>query len=187
MIATEIKNLIKTENLSPINRMYWDGGEFVIGGDNWSLSTLSSWRLVENEKIRCLILVDKGTDIIEILYKPRDIDFMWKSPLDFKQPSKIPITKENESGSFLDLYFGGWHEMLPNVYLPANYKGAEYGLHGEASMIPWNYEVVVDTPEEVTIKFFIRMYRAPLYVEKYLNIKSNNNYLSFKEDIINEV
>ncbi len=142
--------------------------------------------LVENEKIRCLILVDKGTDIIEILYKPKDIDFMWKSPLDFKQPSKIPITKENKSGSFLDLYFGGWHEMLPNVYLPANYKGTEYGLHGEVSMLPWNYEVVVDTPEEITIKFFIRMYRAPLYVEKYLNIKSNNNFLSFKEDIVNE-
>ena len=142
--------------------------------------------LVENEKIRCLILIDKGTDIIEILYKPKDIDFMWKSPLDFKQPSKIPITKENKSGSFLDLYFGGWHEMLPNVYLPANYKGTEYGLHGEVSMLPWNYEVVVDTPEEITIKFFIRMYRAPLYVEKYLNIKSNNNFLSFKEDIVNE-
>ena len=41
--------------------------------------------LMENELLRLSILVDKGTDIIELLYKPKDIDFMWSSPIDFKK------------------------------------------------------------------------------------------------------
>jgi len=92
--------------------------------------------IIENEKIRCLILADKGTDIIEFLYKPRDIDFMWKSPLDFDQPIRVPLTKEERVGGFHDAYFGGWHEMLPNIYLPSNYKEASLGLHGEITSLP---------------------------------------------------
>lgn len=142
--------------------------------------------ILENEKIRCLILVDKGTDIIEFLYKPKDIDFMWKSPLDFDQPIKIPLTKEDTSGGFSDTYLGGWHEMLPNVYLPSNYKEANLGLHGEITNLPWKYEIISDSPGEVVIKFYVRMRRTPFFVEKYIRINSNSTFLEFEESIINE-
>ena len=142
--------------------------------------------IIENEKIRCLILVDKGTDIIEFLYKPKDIDFMWKSPIDIHQPMKISLTKENESGGFLDSYFGGWHELLPNIYLPSEYKGTKFGLHGEITNLPWKYEVILDSPKAIVIKFFIRMRRTPFYVEKYLKINSNCSFLEFEENITNE-
>lgn len=33
--------------------------------------------VMENELLKVTILVDKGTDIIEFLYKPKDVDFMW--------------------------------------------------------------------------------------------------------------
>jgi hypothetical protein len=142
--------------------------------------------IIENEKIRCFILVDKGTDIIEFLYKPKDIDFMWKSPLDLYQPLKIPLTKENDSGGFLDFYLGGWHEMLPNIYLPSEYKGTNFGLHGEIATLPWKYEIIADSPEKIEIKFFLRMRRTPFYIEKYLKINSNCSFVEFEENIINE-
>jgi hypothetical protein len=46
-----------------------------------SLSTIEDYRALtlENELIRVTFLLDKGTDIIEFLYKPRDVDFLWRS------------------------------------------------------------------------------------------------------------
>ena len=49
---------------------------------------------MENELLRLTILVGKGTDIIELLYKPKDIDFMWISPKNF--------SSSDIKGNFLD-------------------------------------------------------------------------------------
>lgn len=142
--------------------------------------------ILENEKLRISILIDKGTDIIEFLYKPKDIDFMWHSPIEVDASYKIPVTKSLESGAFYDMYIGGWHEMLPNIDLPTNYKGAGLGLHGELTFLPWKYEIVVDNPYEVKIKFFVRMKRSPFFIVKYITIKSNSTVLEFEEIIKNE-
>ena len=37
--------------------------------------------IMENQILRVTILVDRGSDIIELLYKPEDIDLMWRSPV----------------------------------------------------------------------------------------------------------
>jgi len=37
--------------------------------------------ILENELIRVGILIDKGTDIFEFLYKPTDTDFLLRSPI----------------------------------------------------------------------------------------------------------
>lgn len=142
--------------------------------------------ILENEKLRTTIMVDKGTDIIELLYKPKDIDFMWKSPIDCEASSKNPVTKELPSGGFLDVYEGGWQELLPSITTPTNYKNMGLGFHGEVFLLPWNYQVVVDTPEEVKIKFFVRMRRAPLFVTKYITITSDSSVLHFDEEVENE-
>ena len=34
--------------------------------------------VLENSQLRLSVLVDKGTDIFELLYKPMDIDFMYR-------------------------------------------------------------------------------------------------------------
>jgi len=141
--------------------------------------------ILENEKLRVTILVDKGTDIIELLYKPKDIDFMWRSPIDFEACSKNPLTKVMDVGSFTDVYEGGWQELLPSITSPTNYKGMGLGLHGEVCLLPWNYQVVVDDPYEVSVKFYVRMRRAPLSVTKYITLKSDSSVLQFDEEIEN--
>lgn len=35
---------------------------------------------LENELLRVTVLAGKGGDIFEFLYKPLDVDFMWRSP-----------------------------------------------------------------------------------------------------------
>jgi hypothetical protein len=142
--------------------------------------------VLENEKLRVSIIVDKGTDIVEFLYKPKDIDFMWRSPIEIDGTNKNPLTKELESGAFLDFYEGGWQEILPNIQEPTNYKGAGLGFHGEIMFLPWKYEVIVDSVDEIKVRFFVRMKRTPFFVEKYITLRSFSTVLEFQEVIKNE-
>ena len=100
---------------------------------------------MENEILKISILVDKGTDIIELLYKPKDIDFMWVSPIDFKPG-------EFDRKNFLEGYLGGWQEIIPNGGDGCVYKGAGFNLHDETPQLSWDYEILEDTPEKISIK-----------------------------------
>jgi len=142
--------------------------------------------VLENEKLRLSLYLDKGTDIFELLYKPKDIDFMWRSPLEISARSRTPLTKEFDIGAFLDEYEGGWQELLPNITAPSNYKGANFGFHGELYLLPWRYRVIEDSPYTVTLEFYVRMKRAPLFVTKSITLKSGSSVIDFKETIINE-
>ncbi|HHT10891.1 MAG TPA: DUF4432 family protein [Candidatus Atribacteria bacterium] len=142
--------------------------------------------IIENEKLRVSILVDKGTDIFELLYKPMDIDFMWRSPLEVNTLNPNLPTKSFDAGNYMDTYEGGWQEIIPNISTPSNYKGAAMGFHGELVLLPWKYEVITDTPYEVKVLLKVRMKRAPLLVKKYITLKSNESLLEFEEIIQNE-
>ena len=142
--------------------------------------------VLENEKLRVSIWGDKGTDVVELLYKPKDIDFMWRSPLEVDAHAPVPVSKELDSGTFLDFYEGGWQEMLPAITNPTNYKGMQLGFHGEVAYLAWDYQVLVDTPEQIKVRFFVRMRRSPLYVTKTITLKSNLAVLEFEETVLNE-
>jgi hypothetical protein len=140
---------------------------------------------LENEKIKVGILVDRGTDIFEFLYKPKDIDFMWRSYLGIKKSNFLPASYLEE-GNFLDFYHGGWQELFPNGGDPQKYKGALLPQHGELYTIPWDYQILKDEPDEVKIKFTTRTYRTYFHIEKIISIKTNEPVLFFKETITNE-
>ena len=141
--------------------------------------------ILENDILRIEILVDKGTDIVEFLYKPLDIDFMWRSPMPFyESPGMIP-TSPGKIGNFLDYYPGGWQEVLPNGGLPCEYKGANLGLHGEISLLPWNYELLEDSPEKISVKFKVKTFRTPFSVEKIMSLKKGEPELLIEETVTN--
>lgn len=140
---------------------------------------------LENEKVRIGILADKGTDIFEFLYKPKDIDFMWRSYIGIKGPDFLPSSYLQE-GNFLDLYFGGWQELFPNGGDSVEYKGARLPMHGEIHTVPWNYQIIKDDPDEIVVKFMVRTYRTYFYIEKIFSVKSGIPVLFIDETIVNE-
>jgi hypothetical protein len=142
--------------------------------------------VLENEILRLTILVDKGTDIIELLYKPKDVDFMWRSPVEVDALNKNPVTRAHESGCFLDVYEGGWQELLPSITSPTNYKGMNLGFHGEVVFLPWQYQILEDSPEQVRVRFTVRLRRAPLLVTKIITLRSGCSYIEFEETVKNE-
>jgi len=140
---------------------------------------------LENDLIRVGILLDKGTDIFEFLYKPTDTDFLWRSMLGFRSESGNQLTSASKGGNFLDYYFGGWQELFPSTDEACVYKGAEIGIHGEVDMLPWKHIVLEDTPERISVRFSVSTIRTPFKLEKTMILEKGKPVLFFKETIQN--
>ncbi len=141
---------------------------------------------LENELIKVSLLVDKGTDIFEFLYKPLDLDVLWHSFNGIKSPAAFTATKQDPRGPFLDFYEGGWQELFPNIGDNCVYKGAPLGAHGEVCLVPWDFTVEMNEPEEVSVRFRVRTNRSPYLLEKTLTLKSEVPTLYIDEKVVNE-
>lgn len=133
---------------------------------------------MENEVLKIFILIDKGTDIIELIYKPKDIDFMWRSPKNFKEG-------QLNRGDFLESYLGGWQEIVPNGGSPCLYRGASLGQHDQSPMVPWDYEIIEDSKEKITVRFFTELSKIPLYIEKEMTVISSVSSITINEKVEN--
>jgi hypothetical protein len=141
---------------------------------------------MENELLRVTILADKGSDIIEFLHKPTDTDFMWKSPMGVRNPATFVPTTARPDGAFLDYYEGGWQECMPTGGNGGEHMGTVFGLHGEPSLMPWEYTIMEDTPQRIQVRFRVRTVRSPFYIEKVITLNRNSSALLFHERITNE-
>ncbi len=141
---------------------------------------------LENETLRVSFLADKGSDILEFLHKPSDTDFMWRSPLGVRNPATFIPTIPRPEGAFLDYYEGGWQECLPTGGNETEYAGTKFGPHGEVCLIPWEYTVLEDKPECVRVRFSVRTYRTPFFLEKTVTLERNSGVLAFAERLANE-
>lgn len=141
--------------------------------------------VMENELLRLSILLDKGTDIFEFLYKPLDIDFMFVSTSGIRNPNIGLSTNVHSTGFLSDYWEGGWQEMFPSAGAPCYYYGAEFGQHGEVHLLPWDYSILEDNPNYISIKFWVSTYRAPFLLEKTLTMKSKSPILYISEKITN--
>lgn len=141
---------------------------------------------LENEWLRVGVLADKGTDIFEFLYKPLDVDFMWHSPWGVRNPATFVATSHHGGSAFLDFYEGGWQDCMPTGGNPCEYLGLPFGAHGETPTIPWEYRILEDTPAQVTVRFWVRTYRTPFYIEKDLTLEQGKAALTIRERIVNE-
>jgi len=141
--------------------------------------------ILENEFIRVISLLDKGSDIIEILYKPLDINFMWRSPLGYRNPTMFIESCGRSDGSFLDYYGGGWQEILPNAGFGSTNKGAEWGMHGETALIPWKCVIEKEASREVVAHLTVDCYRYPFSVDKWLTLRRGEKLFTIREKLTN--
>jgi len=140
---------------------------------------------LENELLRAGVLLDKGADIFELTYKPRDLDFMWQSPIPMRRP--FVATGALPEGAFHDYYYGGWQEVLPSAgWATEPYQGTYQGLHGEVSLLPFEAEIVEDQPDRVALRTHVRLYRSPLALERTLSLRRGTAALFIGERLVNE-
>lgn len=140
--------------------------------------------IIENKYIRTMILIDKGADIVELLYKPTDTDFIWKNPMGLSCLKKMRGLIGDEE-ILSDNYLGGWFEILPNVGSACTFRNKRFSANSEVSSLPFEYSVLCDTPEKLTLKFFARLSKYPFLLEKTLTITQDSPSLFFEERITN--
>ena len=141
--------------------------------------------VMENERLRISVLVDQGSDIFEFLYKPLDLDFMFCSPQGIRSPGKYVASVTTER-QFPDFYEGGWQELFPLAGVGTEYMGAAIGFHGEVWGLPWQCQIVEDTPECVSAKLWVRTVRVPFLIEKTLTLCAGEPALHIDETVTNE-
>ena len=152
--------------------------------DAWTLTGMRTL-IFENELLRVVVLVDKGSDIVEFRYKPLDLDFLYFAPGGIRNPRQNTLSAPS-TGPFLDYFSGGWNEVLPNGGPHVTYKGAELGQHGEISLIPWEYAIMEDTPDRVAVRLWVRPIRTPFFLEKTLSLEPGRAVLKIEETLTNE-
>jgi Domain of unknown function (DUF4432) len=138
---------------------------------------------VENELLRIGVLADRGTDVFELLYKPRDLDFAWLAASGVRDARAFTL---GSAEPFLDTYPGGWQEVLPNGGTRSSYAGARYGQHDEISLVPWDYDVVEDGEEAVAVRFTVTARKSPLRLVKELRLAAGEPSLHIEETLTNE-
>lgn len=141
---------------------------------------------LENDLLATTILLDKGADIYELIYKPKAMDVLWKSPWGIKEAARGLDSAFDSATAWLEAYAGGWQELFPNGGTPCTYKGAALNFHGEASMTAWHYEVVESGSQAAEVKLYTRLFRSPFRIERSMRVEAGKPVLVLRERITNE-
>lgn len=139
---------------------------------------------LENDLVKIGVLPDRGSDVFEFRYKPRDLDFLLRLKKGIRNPRTHFSQLRSTQSQFEDYYYGGWQVCLPNS--PAfNYRGAELGQHGEVSLIPWEAEVLEESDDLVSIRCVAEPLRFPIRVERKFSLARNSATLVVEEVVTN--
>ncbi|MDA4130825.1 MAG: DUF4432 family protein [Thaumarchaeota archaeon] len=141
--------------------------------------------ILENDAIKLGILLDKGSDIFQLIYKPQDLDLMWHSPKGYKNPRDRIQTISEQKDAFTDNYGGGWNDVFPNYGFASSNRGTKFGLHGESALLPWSCSGVDVMELGVESKLHLDCIRYPIRAEKTIRMKSEGSGFSINEDLIN--
>lgn len=127
---------------------------------------------MENQFLSVTLLPEKGADIYSLVYKPRQVDVLWKSPWGLKKPGTGVVSSGGSTEvAWLEHYEGGWQLIFPNGGDECRYKGAPLNFHGEASALPWDYEVLQKSSSSVSIQFTVQLYRSPFRVRRTVTVE----------------
>jgi len=153
--------------------------EHILSGDYCAVT-------IENELLSVTLLPDKGADIYSLIYKPRDLDVLWKSPAGLRpKGAGIETSSGNSHVSWLDHYEGGWQGIFPNGGSACSYKGAPLSFHGEASVSAWDYRIVSKSASKITVEFTVNLARSPFKLVRLVTVESRLARVVMEEKITN--
>jgi Domain of unknown function (DUF4432) len=151
---------------------------------DWSFKGMRTL-LLENRLLKVSVLLDKGSDIFELIYKPLDIDLIWHSPIGYRNPKAQIQNNTSPADIFHDYYGGGWNDIFPNYGNPSQNRGARFVGHGESSLLPWSCSYCGEENGIVNAKLSVDCVRYPIRAEKNISLDSTKPVLAISEDIIN--
>lgn len=142
--------------------------------------------VLENELLRIGVLAGKGADIYEFLDKRTDTDFMFRERRGLDRLNGFIPSVATAQGPFWDYMIGGWFELFPNASNASHSQGAQIGQHGEVYLQPWDWKIIEDSPECISVEFSVRTMRTPFLLKRTMTLRSNSGVLEMKESVTND-
>lgn len=140
--------------------------------------------VLQNDLLRITVLAGRGADIVEFLYKPLDIDFMWTAPSG-QRPHWSAFPPVNSTNCFGHYYAGGWQELFPHGSRSVEAFNTELYQHGEVWGLPWDVRVDEDRPERVSVTLTVRTRQMPFVLERRMSLTRGSPVLELDESAHN--
>jgi hypothetical protein len=134
--------------------------------------------ILENAQLRVVILPELGAKIWSVYYKPADREMLWHNPRFGPRPTP-------NGARYDDWFCGGWDELFPNDP-PVIIDGDPYPDHGELWSMPYAWEVVRSSSDEVTIRFDRAGVVTPTRSEKWLTPRRDESKVRIRYRFIND-
>lgn len=141
---------------------------------------------LESDLVTSTVLLDKGADIFELIYRPRRMDVLWKTPWGLNEPGRQAVAAANSEAAWLEKYAGGWQDIFPNGGDACVYKGVELNFHGEASTTPWELLSTSANDDFAQIELGVRLFRSPFRIHRTVRVFAGRPVMSLTERITNE-
>ncbi|GMV81065.1 MAG: hypothetical protein AMXMBFR7_22490 [Planctomycetota bacterium] len=148
--------------------------------------TLNGYELayLENAKLRIAVNLSRGSHIPELVYKPRDLDLMFKPPQGHLHHTAFIPTAHDEKPYF-DHHAGGWFECFPSGGPPVEYHGGRLGFHGELWGTPFAVERIEESADGCALTLVARTHRTPFEVRKTFKLTADEAELTITERVTN--
>lgn len=141
--------------------------------------------VLENELLRVVVLPEKGAEIHAVVYKPQDMDVLFKrGELSRLQP--YPAAFVNSENGFIASYHGGWQEIFPSGGGACQVGNASLGTHGEVFLLPWRWQILEDSSTRVSVCFQVRTLQMPFLLERTMSLEKGSPILRIEETLIND-
>lgn len=141
--------------------------------------------VMENDRISVSVLTDNGADIHSLIYKPQQIDILYKPSWGIRDSNKYVATGANSQVVWMDRHCGGWNEIFPSGGQQSEVKGVEMSFHGEASILPWDYSIIKQSEAEIAVEFRVRTARTPFELIRRMTLRQGEAKLYLDETIVN--
>ena len=134
---------------------------------------------LENELLRVGVLADRGSDVFELLYKPRDLDFAWlateRRP---RRPRVHARLRGAVSGHLSRRLAGGLAERRR----PLVVRGRPLRAARRDQPSPRDSDVVEDAEQAVAVRFTVTARKSPLRLVKQLRLAAGEPSLHDRRD-----
>ncbi len=133
--------------------------------------------MLENDLVKISLFPEYGAKIWDFIYKPICHNFLYHHP---RVEPRTPVF-----GMPVDNWWcGGIDECLPTGWA-CEYKGENLPDLGELWPLPWEYEVIKESEDEVEIYLRRATVIFPVLVERWMSLKKGEKSLFMKHKITN--
>lgn len=141
--------------------------------------------ILENSRVCISVVLSRGAEITELRFKPLDLDVLWHSGRELPTREGYFPQTAVETDTFFDHFVGGWQESFPSGNSHGSYQGARLTLHGEVSLLPWDYDVVRDSASAIEVEFRVACRRTPFELARRMSLIADSTVVRFEEQITN--